>query len=297
MMYVEINNWDDSSKAVEEPLTVGMMPAKEEFFEFYKLNLLEGEFISDKNQENEVVIDENTCRKFGWKRALGKSFYHEYNGQRSLYKVVGVVRNFSYRSPTSEPGLIAFQHPKAQDYLLNRASILFKFREGTWNECRATIEKLYREEFPNAYMRLFNEEEEYNKYLRSEDALMKLLSFVSLVCVIISVFGVFSLVTLSCEQRQKEIAIRKVNGAQIHHILQMFFREYLLLLIIAAVIAFPTGYVVMRRWIDSYVRQTSIDGWVYISIFVVIAIILLLSIIWRVWKAARQNPAEIIKSE
>ena len=297
MMYVEINNWDDSSKAVEEPLTVGMMPAKEEFFEFYKLNLLEGEFISDKNQENEVVIDENTCRKFGWKRALGKSFYHEYNGQRSLYKVVGVVRNFSYRSPTSEPGLIAFQHPKAQDYLLNRASILFKFREGTWNECRATIEKLYREEFPNAYMRLFNEEEEYNKYLRSEDALMKLLSFVSLVCVIISVFGVFSLVTLSCEQRQKEIAIRKVNGAQIHHILQMFFQEYLLLLIIAAVIAFPTGYVVMRRWIDSYVRQTSIDGWVYISIFVVIAIILLLSIIWRVWKAARQNPAEIIKSE
>ena len=297
MMYVEINNWDDSSKAVEEPLTVGMMPAKEEFFEFYKLNLLEGEFISDKNQENEVVIDENTCRKFGWKRALGKSFYHEYNGQRSLYKVVGVVRNFSYRSPTSEPGLIAFQHPKAQDYLLNRASILFKFREGTWNECRATIEKLYREEFPNAYMRLFNDEEEYNKYLRSEDALMKLLSFVSLVCVIISVFGVFSLVTLSCEQRQKEIAIRKVNGAQIHHILQMFFREYLLLLIIAAVIAFPTGYVVMRRWIDSYVRQTSIDGWVYISIFVVIAIILLLSIIWRVWKAARQNPAEIIKSE
>ncbi|MBU5895109.1 hypothetical protein JVW19_24335, partial [Vibrio cholerae O1] len=73
---VEINNWDDLPKAVEEPLTVGMMPAKEEFFEFYKLNLLEGEFISDKNQENEVVIDENTCRKFGWKRALGKSFYH-----------------------------------------------------------------------------------------------------------------------------------------------------------------------------------------------------------------------------
>ncbi len=54
------------------------------------------------------------------------------NGMVSVaYKVVGVVKNFSYRSPTSKPGLIAFQHPKAQDYLLNRASILFKFREGT----------------------------------------------------------------------------------------------------------------------------------------------------------------------
>jgi len=53
----------------------------------------------------------------------------------------------------------------------------------------------------------------------------------------------------------------------------------------------------MRKWIDNYVRQTAIDGWIYIGIFVVVAIILLLSIIWRVWKAARQNPAEIIKSE
>ena len=297
MMYVEINNWDDSPKVVEEAVTVGMLPGKEEFFQFYDLKLLEGEFISDKNQGNEVVIDENTCHKFGWKQALGKSFYYEQNGQHRGYKVVGVVRNLSYRPPTSEPGLVAFQHPKAQEYLLNRASILFKFREGMWNECRAAIEKLHKEEFPNAYMRLFNEEEEYNKHLRSEDALMKLLGFVSLVCVIISVFGVFSLVTLSCEQRQKEIAIRKVNGAQIRHILHLFFREYLLLLIIAAVIAFPVGYAVMRKWIDNYVRQTAIDGWIYIGIFVVVAIILLLSIIWRVWKAARQNPAEIIKSE
>ena len=126
---------------------------------------------------------------------------------------------------------------------------------------------------------------------------MKLLSFVSLVCVLISVFGIFSLVTLSCEQRQKEIAIRKVNGAQIRHILQMFFREYLLLLVIAAVIAFPMGYVVMRQWLETYVRQTVINGWVYVGIFVVVAVIILLCIIWCVWKAARQNPAEVIKNE
>ena len=297
MMYIEINNWDDLPKISEESLTIGMMPAKEDFFEFYGLKLLEGEFISDKNQGNDVVIDENTCRRFGWKQALGKSFYYEWDGQRSAYKVVGVVKNFSYRSPTSKPGLIAFQHPKAQEYLLNRASILFKFREGAWNECREAIEKLYKDEFPNAYMRLFNEEKEYDKYLRSEDALMKLLSIVSLTCVIISIFGVFSLVTLSCEQRQKEIAIRKVNGAQVCHILRMFFQEYLLLMTISAVVAFPIGYVVMSHWIESYVRRTTMDGWICISIFVVVAVIILLCIIGRVWKAARQNPAEVIKNE
>ena len=298
MMYVEITNWDGLPKVTEKTLLVGIMPAKEEFFKFYDLKLLEGEFISEKSLQNEVVVDESTCLKFGWKHALGKTFGNNINGRQDIaYKVVGVVKNFSYRSPTSKPGLIAFQRPEAQEYLLNRASILFKFKEGTWNECREAIEKLHKEEFPNAYLRLFSEEEEYGKYLRSEDALMKLLSFVSLVCVLISVFGIFSLVTLSCEQRQKEIAIRKVNGAQIRHILQMFFREYFLLLIIAAVIAFPMGYVVMRQWIETYVRQTAVNGWVYVGIFAVMAIIILFCIIWRIWKAARQNPAEVLKSE
>ena len=88
-----------------------------------------------------------------------------------------------------------------------------------------------------------------------------------------------------------------MNGAQIRHILQMFFREYFLLLIIAAVIAFPMGYVVMRQWIETYVRQTAINGWVYVGIFAVMAIIILYCIIWRIWKAARQNPAEVLKSE
>ena len=83
----------------------------------------------------------------GGNKLWAKSFYYEQNGQRRGYKVVGVVRNLSYRPPTSEPGLVAFQHPKAQEYLLNRASILFKFREGMWNECRAAIEKLHKEEF------------------------------------------------------------------------------------------------------------------------------------------------------
>lgn len=298
MMYMDLNIWDGLPTVAEVPVTIGIMPASEAFFRFYGLKLVEGELLSEKSEANEVVIDENTALKLGWKQAVGKTFSFEYEGRRqATYRVIGVVKNFSYQPPTSLPGAIAFQTSKAQGYLLNRASILFKFKEGTWNQCREAIEAMYREEFPNAYMRLFNEEEEYDKYLRSEDALMKLLSFVSLVCVIISVFGIFSLVSLSCEQRRKEIAVRKVNGAQVHHILRMFFQEYLLLLVIAAAIAFPIGYMLMKQWIERYVRQTDINGWIYIGILVVTGMIVLLCIGWRVWKASRQNPAEVIKSE
>lgn len=118
-----------------------------------------------------------------------------------------------------------------------------------------------------------------------------------LICIAIAVFGIFSLVTLSCEQRRKEIAIRKVNGANVRVILNLFFKEYLILLAVASILAFPLGYLLMRRWLEEYVKQTPIEGWLYAVIFIGMGLVIFLSIIWRVWKAARQNPAEVIKSE
>ena len=298
MMYAEMNHWEDMPEAVEEPITVGIMPAMKDFFDFYDLKLIEGELLSEKNAPNDIVIDENTLRIFGWNQGVGKTLGYEKDGKiLHSYRVVGVVRNFCYQPPTSIPGCIALQQPQAQNYLLFRASILFKFEEGSWHECRKAIEVMHKEDFPNAYLRLFNEEEEYDKYLRSESALMKLLTFVSLVCILISLFGIFSLVTLSCEQRRKEIAIRRVNGAQVYHILHLFFREYLLLLATAVIIAFPIGYVLMKQWIDRYVRQTPIEVWIYVAIFGIIGFFILLCIGCRVWKAVLQNPAEIIKNE
>lgn len=298
MMYAEMNHWEDMSEAVEEPITVGIMPAMKDFFDFYDLKLIEGELLSEKNAPNDIVIDENTLRIFGWNQGVGKTLGYEKDGKiLHSYRVVGVVRNFCYQPPTSIPGCIALQQPQAQNYLLFRASILFKFEEGSWHECRKAIEAMHKEDFPNAYLRLFNEEEEYDKYLRSESALMKLLTFVSLVCILISLFGIFSLVTLSCEQRRKEIAIRRVNGAQVYHILHLFFREYLLLLATAVIIAFPVGYVLMKQWIDRYVRQTPIEVWIYVAIFGIIGFFILLCIGCQVWKAVLQNPAEVIKNE
>lgn len=108
---------------------------------------------------------------------------------------------------------------------------------------------------PNAIVDLVNMEDTYNEYMKSENTLSKLLSVVSLICIVIAVFGIFSLVTLSCEQRQKEIAIRKVNGASVKVILNLFFKEYLLLLIVASFIAFPLGYAIMKHWLEGYVNR------------------------------------------
>lgn len=213
--------------------------------------------------------------------------------------IVGVVKDFHAVAPTIQvrPIMLIGKHGFANKFWAGTGDILVKFHEGKWKELKSGVEELFSQSYPDVGYKLVNVEEEYNEYLKSENVLMKLLSFVSMVCILIAAFGIFSLVTLSCEQRRKEIAVRKVNGATIKDILVMFVKEYLLLLIIASVIAFPIGYALMKQWLQSYVKQTSIDAWIYLVIFAGIAFIIAICIGWRVWQAARQNPAEVIKSE
>ena len=145
--------------------------------------------------------------------------------------------------------------------------------------------------------KLESEEETYNRFLRSEEMLMRLLGFASLVCILIAIFGIYSLVTLTCEQRRKEIAIRKVNGAKVKDLLAMFFREYVTMLATASAMAVPVTYVIIKRWIEGYTRQMDISIWPFILVFLGLLAVVIISISWRVWKAANENPADVVKSE
>ena len=75
-----MNHWEDMPEAVEEPITVGIMPAMKDFFDFYDLKLIEGELLSEKNAPNDIVIDENTLRIFGWNQGVGKTLGYEKDG-------------------------------------------------------------------------------------------------------------------------------------------------------------------------------------------------------------------------
>jgi len=140
-------------------------------------------------------------------------------------------------------------------------------------------------------------EDIFDEHFKSERALLTLLSVMTLACILIAVFGVYSLTSLTCQQRKKEIAIRKINGAEVVDVMNIFFKEYLVLLAIAAIVAFPAGFVIMKRWLEGYVKQTSMDAWLYVLIFLIAFVVIIVSIVSMVWKAANQNPAEVVKSE
>ena len=292
----KFDNWEGLDIPIDTPVPVKLFLGKEDFFRFYDITLLAGEWLDDLSTYEDIIINESLARRMGWspQEAIGKHIIQSY----ITYTIVGVVKDCHYGAPTLPIPHTGFLVGEQMGLMQRSAGILFKYKEGTWNECRKALEHLYQTECsPENILRLNSEEEVYNNYLRSEEMLTRLLSFASLVCILTAMFGIYSLVTLTCEQRRKEIAIRKVNGATVWSILFLFFREYLIMLCIAALFAFPITYVIIKQWILNYVRQVSISPLPFILILIGLALTVIAGISWRVWKAANENPAEVIKNE
>ena len=292
----QFDNWEGLDIPIDTPVPVKLFLGKEDFFRFYDITLLAGEWLDDLSTYEDIIINESLARRMGWspQEAIGKHIIQSY----ITYTIVGVVKDCHYGAPTLPIPHTGFLVGEQMGLMQRSAGILFKYKEGTWNECRKALEHLYQTECsPENILRLNSEEEVYNNYLRSEEMLTRLLSFASLVCILTAMFGIYSLVTLTCEQRRKEIAIRKVNGATVWSILFLFFREYLIMLCIAALFAFPITYVIIKQWILNYVRQVSISPLPFILIGGGLALTVIAGISWRVWKAANENPAEVIKNE
>ena len=256
-----------------------------EVADFYGLTLLQGRWPND-DDKSEAVVNEAFVHQSGWRDPLGKKLF------RGL-KIVGVVKDFHNISPltTSEPyilpnvggfpkagGCIIFRyHPEMKQALEKRAETFFKERELPFKVSDWT------------YLT-----ETYSRMLKSEDNLRLLLFITTGVCILIALFGVWSMIMLTCEQRRKEIAVRKVFGATTKDILDMFIVEYMMLQGVAAAVAFPIGYACMKPWLEQYVVQTEIPWWIYVGIFLLVALLVALCIGWRVWKTATAHPADEI---
>jgi len=264
----------------------------EGFCKFYGLQLVEGRWLNEESDVNAILVNETFARLMGWKNPIGEAVC----GGR----VVGVVKDFNNFSPTTPVPPCYFQHSMYYDQVRDEKynlpnDIVFRYHPGTWPSLKEKLEKYLKEGggyLPNAVRSSCAEECE--KMLKSEDNLQTLLTITTSVCILIALFGVWSMIMLTCEQRRKEIAIRKVFGATVKDILDMFFLEYMALQAIAAVVAFPIGYACMKPWLEQYVVQTEISWWIYVGIFMAVALLVALCVGWRVWKTATAHPADEI---
>ena len=266
--------------------------ADEGFCKFYGLQLVEGRWLNEESDVNAILVNETFARLMGWENPIGEAVYGD--------RVVGVVKDFNNFSPTTPVPPCYFENskfynPKRDEGYTLPSDIVFRYHPGTWPSLKEKLEKYLKEGggyLPNAVRSSCAEECE--KMLKSEDNLQTLLTITTSVCILIALFGVWSMIMLTCEQRRKEIAIRKVFGATVKDILDMFFLEYMSLQAVAAVVAFPIGYACMKPWLEQYVVQTEISWWIYVGIFLLVALLVALCIGWRVWKTATARPADEI---
>jgi len=281
-----INSWDGKPADVEY-ISLEKMYVSPEYIDFYDFRLLKGSLLTKADSESLVLINESAARALGWYDPVGKQFDDKYT-------VKGVIKDIYNRAPTIQQLRPAFYTKETARGSIIATSILFKYNEGAWKSLKKKIEQLIKDDEYNNKI-IYNSEEEYNTFLKSENALIRLLSFVSFICVLICISGFVSLILLSCEERRKEIAIRKINGATVGDILTIFAKEYFFLLFVGAAIAFTAGYFIMQRWLENYVIQTNIPAWIYLSIIFVFALVIVFCVGWQVYKSSVENPAEVIK--
>ena len=281
-------DWEGKPSGHELP-KVRMACLDDTLAAFYGVGLVTGRFIR-QGSEGEVMLNEAAVLAMGVPVHLGMIIEYR-RGQKGT--VVGIVRNCHTSAPTVPVAPVLYV---SRTQWIDDRQVLMKYDEDRWLEFRHGVDSLFTCYYPEVDYQLVNVMDEYNTYLKAERLLMRLLAFVSTVCLLVSAFGIFSMITLSCEQR-KEVAIRKVNGARVKDILRLFAREYFLLLFVSAAIAFPVGYAVMKRWLEQYVEQTTLSWWLYVSIFLGMVLLVALCIGWRVWRTANENPAEVIKRE
>jgi len=289
-MGIGSSSWDDQP-ADAENISLEQIYVSPEYNAFYDFRLLAGEMLTDADPDTVVLINESAVKAFGWHDPVGKQF-------NNRFRVKGVIKNVYNFAPTVETKPIYYIKRSKSTGGGSGTTVLFKYREGMWKSCKEKINRLIEKEYADvSTVEILNSEEEFDKFLKSEKALIKLLSFVSAICVLICIFGFVSLVSLTCEERRKSIAIRKINGATVGDILAMFAKEYSILLFVGAAITFPAGFLIMQRWLEQYVKQTGIPAWIYVSILCIMALVIVLCVGWQVYKTSVENPAEVIKME
>ena len=213
------------------------------------------------------------------------------------YEIIGVVRDFHPQGMKAEPvPTLLFQSFR----FINNINY-FQVTPGTEEEFIKAIDRLAKkhewnpEDSMNKAPQLLSDK--MKNLNKSETATFRLFAILTMLCVLISLFGIFAISSTTIVQRRKEIAIRKVMGATAREVVELFFREYSWLVSVSAVVAFPFFYWVVSQWLEQYPYRVSVGAGMYVVLSGITILLVLLTVFRQVMRAANENPADVVKSE
>jgi ABC-type antimicrobial peptide transport system permease subunit len=223
----------------------------------------------------------------GHEDPIGKSF--SFWGQKG--KIIGVIKDFHFQPLRRkiEPLIIQWVNLDWSNFLFLRIapegiSETLGVVQGTWEKILPTI--------PFSYQFV---DEDFDLIYRSEERTGTLLKIFTAMAILVACLGLFGLASYAAEQKTKEIGIRKVLGASVPGIVTLMCREFLVLIGLANLIAWPVAYFAVKDWLNNFAYRTSIPAFLFFGALILSLTIGLMTVIYRAVRAASANPVEALK--
>ncbi len=240
-----------------------------------------------------IILNETAAKAFGWKKAaLGQTLTTSSNsGEKFTFRVIGVVKDFHFRSLHDRISPLVMVLGKAEGAVItkikteNAGSLLAALKQ-KWSDLSGG------EPFEYSFL-----DERYYQAYQSEQKMGLILGIFSGLTIFVACMGLFGLATFTAEQRTREIGIRKVLGADVSDIVALLSKEFLKLVLVAAVIAFPIAWLAMHKWLQDFAYRIDITLWVFLLAGVASALVALLTVGYQALKAATANPIKNLRTE
>ncbi len=272
--------------------------ADESFFAAFQIELLAGRTFSPSNERDRThsyVLNETAVAALGWRieDAVGRRFGRARSAEDAEGIVIGVVRDFHYASlrENIQPAAIAYRQ-WFYNYLGLRISghdlsQTLEFMEAQWQKVMAA-------DLPFTYSFL---DAEIDATYRAERRLRHTVALFSLLAILLACLGLFSLVSLTAQQRTREIGIRKVLGASTARLTLLLSSDFLWLVAAANLIAWPLAYYAVNAWLRGFAYRSELPWWLFPLGGIAALTIALLTTSYQALKAATANPVEALRHE
>jgi putative ABC transport system permease protein len=242
------------------------------------------------NNNSKVLVNERAIAQLGFtsfEEALNTKIQWD---ERQL-QIIGIVADYHHTGLQRSIDPIIFYPQSNGNYL----SLRVESADITGAVSR--IESLYKTYFPGNPFDFFFEDENFNKQYHSEQQYGLIFSTASVWAILIACLGLFGLTTFSIEARTKEIGVRKVLGASVGSMVGLLSKDFLKLVVLAAVIASPVAWWAISKWLENFAYRTSIPWWLFVIVAVGTGLIALAIIGLQTIKAALANPVDSLRAE
>ncbi|MFC2168091.1 ABC transporter permease [Acidobacteriota bacterium] len=276
----------------DQYVTINDASVDYDYFETFEMDILQGRGFSEEfgTDMGNYVLNEEAAKLTELESPLGKMFsVWEDEGQ-----IIGIVKNFNTQSLHNEIGPVVFtlsQRHGSHSYIF--VKIGPENVAGTLESLKGTAAKFA----PNDLFRFTFLDDDVQSQYTQDRRRGTIYRYFTVLAIFVSCLGLFGMASFISEQRTKEIGIRKVLGASIFNIIEKVSKDFVILLALSNAVAWPIAYFVLSRMLNNYAYRTNIPLWIFVISGVIAFTIALLTICFKIIRAASANPVDSLRYE